>query len=766
MNLESFLVKVPLLLSYPSILLSSTLILPHQFHQDKIRFATYFTTYLIIPLFAASLLTSIVFFLCKFQQKNVTNDGSRANILWQRCGLVMSFVFFLASTVLGPVQATCLSAIVIASFFHRLGLVDDDLTNSNMEVSWTFLLGGLGPLCVISLLLAHLDGKTRSLGLVALVYLIALLGLKIGAPMFSSYLFDEIHSVNYEHTDDNEEKLSKIRGSKMLSLHHLCLLLCLCYLAFSDFSTTNFNIQFSMLFVFVGCICVFCLSFYELLITECVQDRCISVNGVSRYSILCIGLMSMVLQFLSFSSIAESNTFISDCLVVSYVIGTEIISRIKGIYEYTYDISQIIIQVETDPVTRRRSRSRVVSRVVSHSHTHTQDHSHSHAHSNNDTNGSIWAQMANDEDTRSMFSFLLLNTTFMFIQLLYSFRSKSLGLLSDSLHMALDCTSLLLGLLAGVLAKRPPNARYPFGLGYLETLTGFTNGVLLLGIVCGILTEALGRLFNPVHLEATSELLVVAILGLFVNLIGLFASGGHDHGSDSSNQNKRGVFLHILADTLGSVGVIISTILIKLTHIHLFDPLASIFIGILILVSSMPLLKSTVSSILLKLGDKNHNLIKKALNQISSTPGITGYTTPRFWPPTSNAPAHSHSHVGGASHSHDHAHSHDYDHSHNDEHHKSNDKIHVHKRRGDGAVHDNDIHIDVPVEKKKYALVGYIHVQYAEGENSTIIKKRVEKIFDSLNINSWIQVESNNSTCWCRAKSMPRQVSVNDIRKI
>ena len=60
----------------------------------------------------------------------------------------------------------------------------------------------------------------------------------------------------------------------------------------------------------------------------------------------------------------------------------------------------------------------------------------------------------------------------------------------------------------------------------------------------------------------------------------------------------------------------------------------------------------------------------------------------------------------------------------------------------------------------KSSLIGYIHIQYADGENSTIIKKRAEKIFQTAGIKAWIQVEAQQSPCWCRATSMKEQVAI------
>lgn len=360
---------------------------------------------------------------------------------------------------------------------------------------------------------------------------------------------------------------------------------------------------------------------------------------------------------------------------------------------------------------------------------------------------SILSQLLQHKDTRAIFSFLLLNTSFMFVQFLYSFRSKSLGLLSDSLHMALDCTSLALGLVAGVLAKRPPSEVYPFGLARIETLAGFANGVLLIGIVAGIVIEGVERIINPVNLEKTGELLVVSFLGLVVNVVGIFAfNHGHEHGGHShahshghshshsgdthDNDNMKGIFLHILADTLGSAGVVVSTLLTSWFHSNIFDPIASLFIAVMIFVSAIPLIKSSASNLLLSLDDKKDEMMRDILSQVSTTPGVASYTTPRFWPSvdvtTTSSTDHGHSHSVELKNQHtEHCgHSHDHSHSHNEE------------------------ELDAA---RTFKLIGYIHVQYIEGENSTIIKKRVQKIFENNAIKAWIQVENESSNCWCRA---------------
>lgn len=93
----------------------------------------------------------------------------------------------------------------------------------------------------------------------------------------------------------------------------------------------------------------------------------------------------------------------------------------------------------------------------------------------------------------------------------------------------------------------------------------------------------------------------------------------------------RGVFLHVMADTLGSVGVIISTLLIQFYGWTGFDPIASLFIAVLIAASVIPLVIDTGKILALDVGDKD-TAIQEALHELSSIEGLASYSCPRFWP--------------------------------------------------------------------------------------------------------------------------------------
>lgn len=729
---QTYLARIPLLISFPTIILSSCLLVPtyqdileqYTKHQNGQADSTVIDNNNDIPyiLFIDSLIRLI--FLPLFISTSFTLVGCTFNIInkkWNAIIPILSTSIIVAQLnyVFNPIQATLLSILTIKQLIQ---LENGEIFNDNISL----FIKSYGPLIILSLIINCTSNNTILSNYLSkkgpwvywlstsTIYILFTVSLRFIYPLFKFKLLKN----DYTENEQQQQQQDSEKKSVIQILLPVVIVSIVCVYLLTLFHSGS-KLQILMIFVFLGCLTIFFLSFKDILIDIDENNMNEKTNSQNKslefpnFIILSMGIMSIALQYLSFNKIASSLK--TDILTIVLVITTEYTSRITN--------DSKLHHVHT---TNRKT---------------THSHSHSHTHEEN-----IFKQIVLNKDTRSIFSFLLLNTTFMFVQLLYSFRSKSLGLLSDSLHMALDCTSLFLGLLASVLSKRKVSDKFPFHLKYLETLAGFTNGILLIGIVCGIYVESVGRIFNPMHLKETNELLVVSILGLLVNLVGLVAfdhtGSGHDHGDSANSDNMRGIFLHILADTLGSVGVIISTILIKLTDLHIFDPIASIMIATLILLSALPLLKSTASNLLLKLDDKKHNVVKNALNQIAMTPGITGYTTPRFWPNEPNSSGHSHSHMDSNS---------------NSEHYNENTHGHEHEHEHKHQ-HDNEYKSKKPIN---CTLVGYIHIQYSEGENSTIIKKRVEKILEDVGIKAWIQVEPRNSNCWCRSSSMSSIINRN-----
>ncbi|KAF8573763.1 cation efflux protein [Ramaria rubella] len=368
-------------------------------------------------------------------------------------------------------------------------------------------------------------------------------------------------------------------------------------------------------------------------------------------------------------------------------------------------------------------------------------------------------------ESRKIFYFLMLNLSYMGVQVVYGVITNSLGLISDAIHMAFDCMAIAMGLFASVAATWMPNEQYTYGYGRIETLSGFANGIFLILISIFIVFEAIQRLLDPPEMS-TNQLLLVSTLGLGVNLFGMFAMGGHHHGGHSHSHgahshgnahshsqsvnpdshehdrshdshlhshshspspdhsplsalhingidmdhihpsspahihqrtnsnvsndhslhipnfdrlqtsipdtpitpgyrfgqdthfaehhhlhhvpnshdhthhpvvheghshNMRGVFLHVMADTLGSVGVIISTLLIQFYGWTGFDPIASLFIAVLIAASVIPLVIDSGRVLALDVGERDSS-VQQVLNELANVEGVASYSQPRFWP--------------------------------------------------------------------------------------------------------------------------------------
>lgn len=255
------------------------------------------------------------------------------------------------------------------------------------------------------------------------------------------------------------------------------------------------------------------------------------------------------------------------------------------------------------------------------------------------------------KDSRHIFYFLCLNLGFAFVELLYGIWSNSLGLISDSFHMLFDCTALVLGLIAAVMAQWRPTRVFSYGYGRVEVLSGFVNGLFLLVIACFLLTEAFQRLFDPPHIN-TDRLMIVSVGGLLVNLVGvsLFSHGshghhhhhGHSHGTGGNhekhhhhhhghNSNIQGVYLHILADLLGSVGVIVSSFLIGQFGLWISDPICTLLIGIMILATVWPLLRDSARILALRMPPELEKDIHKALAKVRGIEGVLSIRTRHIW---------------------------------------------------------------------------------------------------------------------------------------
>ncbi len=188
---------------------------------------------------------------------------------------------------------------------------------------------------------------------------------------------------------------------------------------------------------------------------------------------------------------------------------------------------------------------------------------------------------------------LALTTTFLVVEVIGAWISGSLALLADAAHMLTDAGGLALALFAIWFAARPPSASKTFGYLRAEVLAALINAVVLLLLAVYILYEAYQRIFAPPEVLST-PMLIVAVVGLVVNLISmrLLAAGSEE------SLNLKGAYFEVLADMLGSIGVIASALIIMFTGWTLADPIIGAAIGVFIVPRTWALLKHSVNILL------------------------------------------------------------------------------------------------------------------------------------------------------------------------
>ena len=194
---------------------------------------------------------------------------------------------------------------------------------------------------------------------------------------------------------------------------------------------------------------------------------------------------------------------------------------------------------------------------------------------------------------RALTIVLGLTLAFTAVEVVGGLLTGSLALLADAAHMLSDNAALTLALVAVWLAGRPSTPERSFGYQRAEVLAALANGVILVALAIWIFVEAWGRLGDPPDVLA-GWVAVVAAAGLAVNLAA--ATILHRAGDDSLN--IRAALRHVLADALGSTGVLVAAFVILITGWSYADPLAGALIAILVLASSWTVIRDSVQILL------------------------------------------------------------------------------------------------------------------------------------------------------------------------
>ena len=206
--------------------------------------------------------------------------------------------------------------------------------------------------------------------------------------------------------------------------------------------------------------------------------------------------------------------------------------------------------------------------------------------------------------------------------------TNSLALLADAGHMLSDAASLGLALFALWIARRPRSADKTFGYHRAEILAALVNGAALVVVAVYIVIEAWSRFHNPEAVDGRT-MMWIAVGGLLVNLVGVAVL----HGGRDESLNVRGAWLHVVADTLGSVQAIAAGALIWAFGWNIADPVASVLIAVLVAWSSWSLLRDSVN--VLMEGTPKHIDAREVREALQSVEGVVEVHDLHLWTITS-----------------------------------------------------------------------------------------------------------------------------------
>ena len=241
-------------------------------------------------------------------------------------------------------------------------------------------------------------------------------------------------------------------------------------------------------------------------------------------------------------------------------------------------------------------------------------HNHDHHHHAGAGSSLVWA--------------LLLTLGFAAVETGAGIFSGSLALLGDAGHMVTDSASLGLAAFAAWLAKKPPSRQHTYGLGRVETLAALLNVLFMVVVVVGITVAAIRRVLEPSAINGETVTLV-ALLGLFINIgVAWLLMRGEQ------TMNTRGALLHVLGDLLGSIAALVAGAVVVFTGWTPIDPILSMVICLLILVSSLRLLREVLQALME--GVPAHMSLEQIGQLLVTVPGVKSVHDLHVWTLSSN----------------------------------------------------------------------------------------------------------------------------------
>jgi cobalt-zinc-cadmium efflux system protein len=233
---------------------------------------------------------------------------------------------------------------------------------------------------------------------------------------------------------------------------------------------------------------------------------------------------------------------------------------------------------------------------------------------------------------RALAAALAITACFTVVEVVGGLLTGSLAVLADAVHMLSDNVSLALALVAVWLAARPVTPERTYGYKRAEVLAALANGVLLVALAIWIFVEAIQRFEDPQDVLG-GWMLVIGLVGIGVNL----AAGAILMRAREDSLNVEAAFRHVIADLLGSLGVVVAAVVILATGWLQADAVVSIFIGILVLASSWSILRDA-TTILLE-GAPRGIETRDVGRLLAGAPGVVEVHDLHVWTITAGFPA-------------------------------------------------------------------------------------------------------------------------------
>jgi cobalt-zinc-cadmium efflux system protein len=233
------------------------------------------------------------------------------------------------------------------------------------------------------------------------------------------------------------------------------------------------------------------------------------------------------------------------------------------------------------------------------------------------------ARNASSATSRALWTALILTGGFAVVEAVGGVLAGSLALISDAGHMVTDSASFVVALFAAALAQRPPSRRASYGYARAEVLAAFVNAIAMLALVVWIAVEAVQRLLAPAPV-AGPTVMIVAAGGMAINVVVammLSRAGG--------NINARGALIHVFGDLLGSIAALVAGAVIFWTGWTPIDPILSIVVALLILRSTLELLRQSTGVLMERV--PAHLSYDTIGDRLAALPGVQGVHDLHVW---------------------------------------------------------------------------------------------------------------------------------------